>query len=318
MAWERKGYRCVVSAREAVVDIYNYDSFWACGHAGVQCVLPSAPAHRPRPVHTYAHYESIPRAPNATNLGSAMGRERGGQPGVVDAIRFRQPTQGPELRMVDSFLKQGLPKPKPGERLSVMVEPKVESAFPDIVAAYWDPLVAEKWPFARRALTKADLRLVHFLHSEGGSASVDGLFRCFSGRAAKRSIERLQSAAVIDVLPDQIRLRPLEEIFALRRLLCLEAKISSPARALDQAVRCTWFASEVYLLVDSAPTDEELFRIARLHGIGVTLPGCSVKDAVVAAVPGRLPRSYATWMFNEWVWRLADDPVTGREYPARY
>jgi hypothetical protein len=314
-SWDRKDFPWALLAREAVVDIYDYS--WACSHAAVECVPPPASPDKPFPVHVYPHHETIPRVPIAADFGSAISRERGRQADVLDAIRFRPPTEGPELRMVESFLHRGLPEPKAGERLSVMVEPKIEAAFPDIVAAYWDPLVAAAWSSARCALTKSDVRLLHYLHVEGGSADKDALLKGFRGRGIKRSIERLHTAAVIDTVGEEIRLRPIEEIFALRRLICVEAKISSPGRALDQALRCTWFASEVYLLIPAVPTDESMLRIARLHGIGMVTPGSFIEDAVVPATCARLPRSYASWMFNEWVWRLTDDPVSGRERAAR-
>lgn len=314
-SWDRKPFSSIRAPSQAAVEIYDY--FWAHGVSAVKCSrLPAASIGSPS-VHAYAHHEVIPPESVARSLGVEMSRQRH-QGGVLDAIRFRLPTEGPEMRMVDSFLAKGLPEPLADERLSVMVEPKVEGAFPDIVAAYWDPQTASSWSPARRTLTKADIRLLHLLYVEGGVGRVHEIMKRFRGRGVPRSIERLRSSSVIELVNEEICLRPLHEIFALKRLICIEAKVSSPMRAIDQAVRCTWFASDVYLLMPTLTGNESIRKIAALHGIGMILPDSSIDAAPVSSARASLPRSYASWMFNEWVWRLADDSGMGSEYTARY
>jgi hypothetical protein len=289
---------------EAAIDVYDY--FWACSQAGLNC-SPSLLTDLPR-VYAYPHHDAAPAPLPGQFVSSYVSGSERRDEGVANSIRFRPPTEGPEFRMVETFLREGLPKPLPGERLSVMVEPRVEATFPDVVAAYWSTQVIDMWTSARRLLTKADIRLLHFLHGHGTSMQTDDLLSRFRGSAARRSIERLVAAAVVDQNEAQTCIRPLDEIFALRRLVCIEAKVSAPAKALDQAVRCSWFASEVYLLMPCLPKDKDILRIASIHGIGMVLPDSSLEDAVIAAEPAPLPRSYASWMFNEWVWRLSDDP----------
>lgn len=263
----------------------------------------------------YSHHVVIPPVARSPGLGEAMARTSVENAGS-DAIRFRQPTEGPEMELVEMFLSRGLPEPEDGERLSILVEPKVEAAFPDIVAAYWDPVVAEKWGEERLRLTKSDVRILQFLHGHG-PIRAEELQARHRGRGLAKAVRRLEAARVIEPVANEIRLRPLSEIFALRRLVCVEAKVSAATRAMDQAVRCTWFASEVYLLMPALPTDETVRHIAGVHGIGMVMPDSSIDEAPVRASRGKLPRSYATWLFNEWVWRLSKEPQPGREYPAR-
>src|SRR5258706_15676735 len=107
--WEKKMFRGPAVSSEVVFDVYDY--FWACGHAAVKCLLPSAPGAQAPSVHTYHHHEVIAPAVMATTLGSATPRP-GAERGLVDALQFRPPTDGPEMRMVESFLRHGLPLPK--------------------------------------------------------------------------------------------------------------------------------------------------------------------------------------------------------------
>jgi hypothetical protein len=233
-------------------------------------------------------------------------------------VRFRLPTEGPEYRMVDEFTRFGLPDPARGEQLSILIEPKVETSVPDLVAIYWDRSVADAWSTARRELSKVDIRLLHYVYSHGQPVAIDALTSRYRAQGVKRSIQRLLAADVVEERDGALRTGPLENIFSLRRLICIEAKVSAPARALEQAVRCSWFASHVYLLLPNVPSDPKILRGMALHGIGVALPDRPLDAAPVQATPGELPRSYASWLLNEWVWRLSDARSSlALEHPAR-
>lgn len=221
-------------------------------------------------------------------------------------VRFRSPTPGPERRMLEEFQRFGLPDPAPKEELSILLEPKVEAVYPDLVAVYWDRSITASWSSARKNLTKIDIRVLHYLYSTGTAIPVDELKSRFRNKRVKHSIERLLEAGVVLESDDELTARPLEEIFALRRLICVEAKVSAPVRALAQAIRCTWFASDVYLLLPNLPNDDAVLRAAAVHGVGVALPDRALRNAPVQATPRALPSSYASWLFNEWVWRLSE------------
>jgi hypothetical protein len=312
--WGRGFQSTIRTSREAAIDVYDY--FWARSCAAVECLLPSVPAPPTAPVFAYSHHTVIPPVPRMPGLGEAMCRGNLKESASADPIRFRQPTEGPEMQLVEAFLSRGLPEPRHGEHLTVLVEPKVEAAFPDIVAVYWDPAVANQWTEERLQLMNSDVRLLQFLYGHG-PIRAEELQRRHRRRSLSKAVRRLEAAAVIEPIGDEIRLRPLTDIFALRRLICVEAKVSAVSRAMDQAVRCTWFASEVYLLMPTLPVDGAVRHIADVHGIGMVVPDTSIDEAPVHATRGSLPRSYATWLFNEWVWRLSRESLTGREYPAR-
>jgi hypothetical protein len=117
------------------------------------------------------------------------------------------------------------------------------------------------------------------------------------------SIDRLYDAAMIQPVGSAWTPCALRRSFAASKIIAVEAKVGKWTEVLNQALLNTWFASESYVLVPQLPSQPQLAEAQRL-GIGV----CSLDDQKVAEVASestRLPRSYASWMLNDWAWRSA-------------
>lgn len=217
--------------------------------------------------------------------------------------RFRRTRPGPELNLVESFLR-AMPLHIPrGCRATVFREPRLESGFPDLVIVAWREEVTREWRSERVCLDAYDLRLMHFLHHTR-RARKDELVTCF-GRRATESIDRLSSAAMIRQVGSSWTPSTLRRSFAASKIIAVEAKVGKWTEVLNQALLNTWFASKSYVLVPHLPSQPQLAEAQRL-GIGV----CSLDDRElreVASESTRLPRSYASWMLNDWAWRTAQD-----------
>ena len=209
----------------------------------------------------------------------------------------RTATQGPELDVVRAFLERGVGKGRSDAQVLVFCEPLLETGYPDIVVVHWHRCRAEAWPAARAELTPDDVKLLHFL------TNARCLLRAeLPGRRA-RSLDRLAAAGVVTISSRWIRCRPLREIFAVSRIIALEAKISDWRKGLHQAFLNTWFASESFLLLPHAPERSQVMAEARRVGVGVVDATQRLSAPHIAARRDRLPQSYASWLFNEWVWR---------------
>lgn len=209
----------------------------------------------------------------------------------------RTATEGPELDVVRAFVESGIGNGRPDTQVSVFCEPLLETGYPDIVVVHWRRCRAEAWPAVRAELTPDDIKLLHFL------AGV----RCakrdeIPGRRA-RSLDRLAGAGVVTISSRWVRCRPLREIFAVSRIIALEAKISDWRKGLQQAFLNTWFASESFLLLPHAPGRTQVMAEARRIGVGVVDVTQHLTAPHIAARRDRIPQSYASWLFNEWVWR---------------
>lgn len=215
---------------------------------------------------------------------------------------FRQTRPGPERNLVEAFLEE-LPLSTPrGCNATVFCEPRIESGFPDLVIVLWSTAVASKWLPARSKLRREDIQLVHYLHQTGPLSSED--LRARLSKPMLSSLARLEAADLLYCLGDLWRPRPLNKTFAARHIIAIEAKVSEWARALRQAFQNTWFASDSYVLMPKQKKMAEIRSAARPLGVKLCAPGAPFAYKQ-RGFSGSLPRSYASWLFNEWAWRFA-------------
>jgi hypothetical protein len=199
--------------------------------------------------------------------------------------------------VVRGFVDSGIGRVRSGTQVSVFCEPLLETGYPDLVVVHWHRCRAEAWPAARAELTPDDVKLLHFL------TAARRVLRAELPERRARSLDRLAAAGVVRISSRWVRCRSLREIFAVSRIIALEAKISDWRKGLHQAFLNTWFASESFLLLPQAPERSQVIAEARRVGVGVVDATQRLTAPHVAARRDRLPQSYASWLFNEWVWR---------------
>jgi hypothetical protein len=216
-------------------------------------------------------------------------------------LNLRESRKGPEHDLVREYVASYLPRPSRGQFLTVFIEPEIESGFPDIVAVYTQRATIRRWTSARAFLTKVDVRIAHFLATMGAS-DLDRLKRFFPTNP-NRSLERLLDAGVIRNTSGTWQLRALHDVFAVRRLVAIEAKVFDWQDGLRQALQNVWFASESYLLLPRLPQEPVLLQKASRFGIGLRVSGQPLDSSELCPRHAQIPRSYASWLFNEWVWR---------------
>lgn len=214
----------------------------------------------------------------------------------------RTATRGPELDVVRAFLERGIGAGRADTQISVFCEPLLETGYPDVVVVHWRRSRTEAWPAARTELTSDDVKVLHFLNVARWLSRDE--FGCRSSpRQRAHSLDRLAAARVVTVSSRWIRARPLREIFAVSRIIALEAKISDWRKGLRQAFLNTWFASESFLLLPQVPERNQVVEEAQRVGVGILGATQRLSSPHVAPRRDRLPQSYASWLFNEWAWR---------------
>lgn len=224
-----------------------------------------------------------------------------GRGSSFSGVPYRTPKFGPEFDLVKEYIAGYLPHPPKGQDLTVFVEPEIETGFPDFVAVYWKVEVATKWNKLRSNLTPGDIKVAHFLSTTGG-VDIETLSSFFRS-GLKPSLYRLQEAGLVFQSHSEWRARSLRTIFAVRRLIAIEAKVSNWRSGLWQAVQNKWFASESYLLLPREPRSLELHKEATRMGVGIALLGTSLDQSGILPRIQQMPLSYVSWLFNEWAWR---------------
>ena len=212
---------------------------------------------------------------------------------------FRKQRPGPETDMVEQFIEESPIIVPSGCRLTIFREPRLESGFPDIVAVIWHKATMRKFNPDRANIKRSDLRILHLLHQSGPTTSVKlrSIFNC----RVDPALERLEAANMLRHVGSNWVPCALSRTFATRRIYAIEAKISNWRGALEQAFLNTWFASDSYILLPKLPRSRQLLEVANSLCIGVF----SMSDTMVdnsEIQPWNLPRSYMSWLFNEWVW----------------
>ncbi len=223
--------------------------------------------------------------------------------GVGALFRRRRP--GPESRLVLQFLEQLPLLPPRGCKITVFCEPRLESGFPDLVLVIWNVATANRWNSNRASLSNHDIRLLHFIHSQRSRSARYSVLRRLFPRRIEASLDRLLSARLVRKQSNIYAASSLSYAFAVRRIIAVEAKMSGWSAAVDQAFLNTWFASDSYVLLPRILVDRA-FCFAKSRGVRICSPGDAI--ASTPLTPRRcLPRSYASWLFNEWAWRSSQD-----------
>ena len=218
-------------------------------------------------------------------------------------LRFREPVAGPEQVLVETFLNTATIRLPPGRSLTVFAEPAIDTGFPDLVAVVWRSEVTRSWSAERERLRAVDLRLLHLLATQG-AMDLAFLHQVFQ-RGLTAMLTRLEDAGVATVGKEKCRARSTSSIFAVERIIAIEAKVSATQRALEQACANTWFSSESHALLPRPRTGERLVGMASSLGVGVLGFAEERVEKVCAASVRAVPRSYGSWLFNEWTWRIA-------------
>lgn len=211
---------------------------------------------------------------------------------------FRRPKSGPESELVQWFLDGSLVAVPRGSSMTVFREPRLESGFPDLVFVQWHETRTADWRPERLKLRAEDIKALHALWNAGPTTGF--ALGATLGKKIKSSLEMLLDANVVCYRAGRWKVRPLSKIFAVQRIIAIEAKTDDIQGGLHQALLNTWFASVSYLLTPHVPRAAGVRDRATVFGVGLWSQRAGVIHRPSAAP---VPRSYASWLFNEWVWR---------------
>jgi hypothetical protein len=193
----------------------------------------------------------------------------------------------------------------------------LESGYPDIVIAEYDPAVFETWADTRSKLTVKDLKVLTHLSSIEGA---DGLTLShqlgYKTNEMMLILSRLLSANLIELNGAECKARPVEEIYGIKKLIAIEAKIKNWSSVLLQAQSNKWFASETYILIPVDQPNSKVLEECEQFGIGIYL--CNSQDVkkFSRSSLAALPTCYVSWQFNEWIGRQIQLGTAEKVIPA--
>jgi hypothetical protein len=209
--------------------------------------------------------------------------------------RLRRARNGPELEMVHAALAAGLPFRWSSQAVTFQ-EPELPSGAPDILLLRMNQRDGQTSPM----LSEQELKLLHFVSSRPITHVSDLCdLLCWTPRVADRVITSLQGTQFLTL--DRDRLRPTHKarLFLAREIVAIEAKIGEWKRAIAQAQRNQWFASQSYVLLKGGVSPSAIHAAIDV-GVGILHFDGERARVLVKSERARLPGSYASWLVSMW------------------
>jgi hypothetical protein len=199
--------------------------------------------------------------------------------------------------MLAAALRGGLPITS--ARL-FLKEAELPTGAPDVIAVETRCENIRVCP-TRKKITPQHLRVLYFLNElqETSVEETNRLLRMSSADVV-RIFNELVAAGLVRHTAGGYSSRPLSKIFAARRIIAIEAKMTNWRGALEQAVTNLWFASHSYILLPAMKCLKAVIAEARKLGIGVLVFNGGKTRRVLAPKKQAIPASYGSWMINEW------------------
>ncbi|TDK21064.1 hypothetical protein E2F46_15300 [Luteimonas aestuarii] len=187
------------------------------------------------------------------------------------------------------------------ERAITFQEPELPSGAPDVL------LLRLKVTDIHGAasLTEHELKLLHFISSRSKARirNITDLL-CWSPKAAAKTVASLAEKQLLSVRGDLLVPSLNAKSLLARDIIAIEAKIGGWKRAIIQAQRNKWFASQSYILL-SGTVPAAAKDAAETEGVGILRYGKGRTEVVVRSEKMRLPGSYASWLVSMWGHREA-------------
>lgn len=213
-------------------------------------------------------------------------------------IKTRSVRPGPECRFLRAALRRGLPVSSSDALL--LLEPALPTGVPDLIAVELRPRrisTRAKW----RRFRPLHLQILHFL-SESGSRTIDEIERLLNHRSRTVAVilQDLENEGFVLRKRERFVTCSISNLFVVKHIVAIEAKMRAWREALEQAVTNLWFASHSYILIPALRCVDAVREEAEKFGVGVLVFDGEQTKTVLRPRKQRIPTSYGSWLINEW------------------
>lgn len=217
-------------------------------------------------------------------------------------------TQCGELTFLENFLQSGFIEGvnrTPEYEVSIIQEPYTSFGYADLVCVVWDKSIQKRWNPKRNQLDINDIKILHHLYSCNLFKDIDELV-CdlgFSKNKIRSSLERLSFAEMIELDDcNKAKINPINEIFFVKEIITIEAKLHDWKRALEQSVNNTSFSSRSYTLFPPKAITKNLIKTYSQTDVGIITFEEKYK-ILKDSKKKRIPANLNSWLFNEHIGR---------------
>lgn len=188
---------------------------------------------------------------------------------------------------------------------SIIQEPYTGFGYADLVCIIWDQSIRNKWSDKRNELDITDIKILHHLYNVKIFKEKSEIMKelGFSLRKANKSVGKLLEAELVTMnKQNKIKIKLIKEIFFIKEIISIEAKLHNWKRALEQSVNNTYFSSQSYTLFPDKIITKRLLEEYINTDVGII---SFEKSYRVIKKPKRrtIPSSMSSWFFNEHIGR---------------
>lgn len=190
-------------------------------------------------------------------------------------------------------------------KASIIQEPYTGFGYADLVCIIWDQSIRNKWSDKRNQLDITDIKILHHLYNVKIFKEKSEITKelGFSLRKANKSVGKLLEAELVTMnKQNKIKIKLTKEIFFIKEIISIEAKLHNWKRALEQSVNNTYFSSQSYTLFPDKIITKRLLEEYIITDVGII---SFEKSYRVIKKPKRrtIPSSISSWFFNEHIGR---------------
>jgi len=189
---------------------------------------------------------------------------------------------------------------------TILQEPFTGLGYTDLVAVIWNKDIYSKWQTDRNKLIINDIKILHHLYLNNKYKTITEIMAelGFSKREITDSFTRLDNAGLIKKThDDKFKTLKKSEIFYIKEIISIEAKLKDWRRALNQAFANIGYSSESYVLFPEKYLTSHMLEEYNKTDIGI-IAYKSNFDVVKAAKKKTIPANFNSWLFNEYIGRL--------------
>jgi len=189
--------------------------------------------------------------------------------------------------------------------VSIIQEPYTGFGYADLVCIIWDQSIRNKWSDKRNQLDMTDIKILHHLYNVKIFKEKSEITKelGFSLRKANKSVGKLLEADLVTMnKQNKIKIKLIKEIFFIKEIISIEAKLHNWKRALEQSVNNTYFSSQSYTLFPNEIITKRLLEEYINTDVGII---SFEKFYRIIKKPKRrtIPSSMSSWFFNEHIGR---------------
>lgn len=189
--------------------------------------------------------------------------------------------------------------------ISIIQEPYTGFGYADLVCIIWDQLFRNKWSDKRNQLDITDIKILHHLYNVKTFKEKSEITKelGFSLRKAIKSVGKLLEAELVTMnKQNKIKIKLIKEIFFIKEIISIEAKLHNWKKALEQSVNNTYFSSQSYALFPGKIITKRLLEEYINTDVGII---SFEKSYRIIKKPKRriIPSSLSSWFFNEYIGR---------------